>query len=320
MELPQRISCSVGMIAGWRLGLQTLDLTCGCVSSVVRSGCESEVRLQRFSRICPITSPDPLQRNAENTRLILQTRHNLLNILQCSSLMNTSDITSKHSESQTNCSLCWKWSIWFQNSVWAIFNIHQCFTDQCHILTWFLFPCQNPHDVFSAEPEPCSGNLLAPRKKYFFNKLFMKAKQVPDSQNKHGPEYRLHLFEPVEGVWDPEQTESRHTHPQTLTHACVDTDGGREWNPQTLYLCSPSVSGALTDSKPPFILPACFFIFHKRADFRRDWRRCCCIQSDSIRNPEDLLKTLNIRSVRLLHITLLRLTSVKCLKLDLDNH
>lgn len=73
-------------------------------------------RPERFSRICPNTSPHPLQRNSENTRLILQTRHNLLNIIQCCSLMNTSDIISKHSESQADCPLCWKWSIWFQNS------------------------------------------------------------------------------------------------------------------------------------------------------------------------------------------------------------
>lgn len=47
-------------------------------------------RPERFSRICPNTSPHLLQRYAEHTRLILETRHNLRNIIQCGSLMNTS--------------------------------------------------------------------------------------------------------------------------------------------------------------------------------------------------------------------------------------
>ncbi len=87
----------------------------------------------------------------------------------------------------------------------------------------------------------------------------MKAKWVPDAQNKHGV-LNIDLI-----CLNQSQIQSsrvsgfdRRTRPQTR----VDTDGGREWNPQTLYLCSPSISGALTDHL--FSLPTSSYFINEQ--------------------------------------------------------
>ncbi len=143
----------------------------------------------------------------------------------------------------------------------------------------------------------------------------MKAKWVPDAQNKHGV-LNIDLI-----CLNQSQIQSsrvsgfdRRTRPQTLTHACWHRWRTGMKSSNSLFVFSVH----LRSSDRPFIFPAYFFIFHKRADFRRshDWRRCAdaAVNSlsettcDSIRNPEDLQVEF-FWFVRLLHITLLRLKS-----------
>lgn len=105
----------------------------------------------------------------------------------------------------------------------------------------------------------------------------MKAKRVPDAQNKHRV-LDIDFICLRAAVWDPEQTESRvsafdrHTRPQTLTHACWHRWRTGMKSPNSLFVFPVR----LRSSDRLFFL----HIWWTSRFQAKTLRQCCCKQSE----------------------------------------